>query len=157
MKRRGQSTTFRLSIAFGCLLIGLALGACSGDDDDTTGGSSGGNSGGESGAMSIGGSAVGGASGSVASGTAGDSPGAGGNNDTSAAGQATGGSSVGGSSVGGSSGTGSSGGGSAGNGFYLPCASLADCKAYGGGKICCSQGAMQFCTKQSACTGKILP
>jgi len=47
------------------------------------------------------------------------------------------------------------------NPMYLPCDSTADCSAYGGGKLCCetsSNGqAMRFCTKQSACSGKILP
>jgi hypothetical protein len=44
---------------------------------------------------------------------------------------------------------------------YLPCDSAADCKEYGGGKLCCevqtSSETMRFCTKQSACSGKILP
>jgi len=48
-------------------------------------------------------------------------------------------------------------GGGAGNGLYLPCASLADCKVFGGGKICCAMPGMQFCTKQSACSGNVLP
>lgn len=47
------------------------------------------------------------------------------------------------------------------NPMYLPCNSTADCSAYGGGKLCCevttSGQAMRFCTKQSACTGKVLP
>jgi hypothetical protein len=46
------------------------------------------------------------------------------------------------------------------NPMYLPCDSTADCSAYGGGKLCCettSNGqTMSFCTKQSACTGKVL-
>ncbi|HWA71140.1 MAG TPA: hypothetical protein VG937_02330 [Polyangiaceae bacterium] len=44
---------------------------------------------------------------------------------------------------------------------YLPCKSTADCGAYGGGKLCCevttSTNIMRFCTKQSACSGKVLP
>jgi hypothetical protein len=44
---------------------------------------------------------------------------------------------------------------------YLPCSSSADCSIYGGGKLCCevqSGGqAMRFCTKQSACSGTVLP
>ncbi|HWP09764.1 MAG TPA: hypothetical protein VNN72_28675 [Polyangiaceae bacterium] len=44
---------------------------------------------------------------------------------------------------------------------YLPCESAADCAKYGGGKLCCevqtSSDTMRFCTKQSACSGKILP
>jgi hypothetical protein len=47
------------------------------------------------------------------------------------------------------------------NPMYLPCESQADCDAYGGGKLCCEMGAgqnlMRFCTKQSACSGRILP
>ncbi|MFZ5890575.1 MAG: hypothetical protein ACOY0T_05850 [Myxococcota bacterium] len=47
------------------------------------------------------------------------------------------------------------------NSTYLPCDSGADCAAYGGGKSCCEQQAsgqtIRFCTKQSACTGKVLP
>jgi hypothetical protein len=45
--------------------------------------------------------------------------------------------------------------------MYLPCDSTADCSAYGGGKLCCETSSngqtMRFCTKQSACSGKILP
>jgi hypothetical protein len=44
---------------------------------------------------------------------------------------------------------------------YLPCESATDCEAYGGGKLCCEMGSgsnlMRFCTKQSACSGRILP
>ena len=44
---------------------------------------------------------------------------------------------------------------------YLPCEGAADCKKYGGGKLCCevqtSSDTMRFCTKQSACSGKVLP
>jgi hypothetical protein len=44
---------------------------------------------------------------------------------------------------------------------FLPCNSAADCAAYGGGKICCeemtSSQTMRFCTKQSACMGRVLP
>jgi hypothetical protein len=44
---------------------------------------------------------------------------------------------------------------------YLPCKSAADCATYGGGKLCCevttSTDVMHFCTKQSACSGKVLP
>ncbi|HEX6765140.1 MAG TPA: hypothetical protein VF103_06670 [Polyangiaceae bacterium] len=44
---------------------------------------------------------------------------------------------------------------------YLPCDSAADCSMYGGGKLCCEAGSgnqvMRFCTKQSACSGRILP
>ncbi len=47
------------------------------------------------------------------------------------------------------------------NPMYLPCDSTADCSAYGGGKLCCETSSngqtMRFCTKQSACSGKILP
>jgi len=150
MERPSQSGTRRLSIVGGCLLVGLALGACGGDDDSATGGS-----GGESGSLSIGGSGGSGASGAEPSGSAGESVsvgGAEGGSDASAAGQ-----SVGGSASGGASGGGISSGGSAGSGLFLPCASQADCKAFGGGKVCCSVPGMQFCTKPSACSGKTLP
>lgn len=44
---------------------------------------------------------------------------------------------------------------------YLPCETAADCDKYGGGKLCCevqtASDTMRFCTKQSACSGKILP
>jgi hypothetical protein len=47
------------------------------------------------------------------------------------------------------------------NPMYLPCESRADCADYGGGKICCEMGSgdtlMRFCTKQSACSGRVLP
>jgi hypothetical protein len=43
---------------------------------------------------------------------------------------------------------------------YLPCNSTADCSVYGGGKLCCevmtSSEPIRFCTKQSACSGKVL-
>jgi hypothetical protein len=63
---------------------------------------------------------------------------------------------VAGGASGGSSATGG-GSTSGGNGSYLHCASAADCKQYGGGKVCCEQGTMVFCTKPSACAGKTLP
>jgi hypothetical protein len=44
---------------------------------------------------------------------------------------------------------------------YLACESTADCSAFGGGKLCCEATAgdevMRFCTKRSACAGRILP
>jgi len=44
---------------------------------------------------------------------------------------------------------------------YLPCESAADCAKFGGGKLCCevqtSSDTMRFCTKQSGCSGKVLP
>jgi hypothetical protein len=44
---------------------------------------------------------------------------------------------------------------------YLACDSAADCAKYGGGKLCCevqtTSDTMRFCTKQSACSGKVLP
>jgi hypothetical protein len=78
--------------------------------------------------------------------------GAEGGSDASVAGR-----SGGGSASGGASGGGLSAGGSAGNGLYLPCASQADCKMFGGGKVCCAMPGMQFCTKPSGCSGKTLP
>jgi hypothetical protein len=47
--------------------------------------------------------------------------------------------------------------GSGGTALYLPCESEADCKEFGGGKVCCVAGAMHFCTKPSACSGETLP
>jgi hypothetical protein len=41
---------------------------------------------------------------------------------------------------------------------YVPCASQKDCDLRaGGGKVCCDEGGMRFCTKPSACGGKTLP
>jgi hypothetical protein len=44
---------------------------------------------------------------------------------------------------------------------YLSCNSTADCAAWGGGKLCCEESAgpetMRFCTKQAACSGRVLP
>jgi hypothetical protein len=40
---------------------------------------------------------------------------------------------------------------------YLPCDSVSDCEAFGGGKVCCELGEDRFCTKRSACTGEELP
>jgi hypothetical protein len=57
----------------------------------------------------------------------------------------------------GSSSGGSGGSGTAGTSFYLPCESAADCKMYGGGKVCCVAATMHFCTKPSACSGEVLP
>ena len=141
----------RLSIAV-VVLAGLAaaVGACGGDDDDASRGGPGGTSG----IVLVGGSG-GGNAGDTAS-SAGDTATSGEAGKPTIAGGAAGGEpAIGGGSTGGTSASGSSSGGN--NGLYLPCASQADCKQYGGGKICCSTSSMRFCTKQSACTGDVLP
>ncbi|HYO96685.1 MAG TPA: hypothetical protein VER33_19370 [Polyangiaceae bacterium] len=75
----------------------------------------------------------------------------------------TGGSASSGSTASGGSGLagGSGAGGSTTGTAYLPCDSQADCAAYGGGKVCCeattAAQVMRFCTKQSACSGQVLP
>ncbi len=125
--------------------IGLCLGACSGDDNETPSGDSGGS-------LNLSGvtSAAGSSTGAMTSGGSNDQrvpseAGAGGE-DATGAGSANGGSTPTGGSA-------SSGG----NGLYLHCESAADCQQYGGGKVCCEQGTMLFCTKPSACSGKTLP
>ena len=151
MKQRSQSRTYRQPSWCGCLLVGLMLGACSGDDESPESAA-----GGTSGSPSLGGALSNGASAGETSTSAGESAttsGAAGLGEEPAPGGAGGASAVGGSAVGG----GVNVGGGAGNGFYLPCASLADCKMYGGGKVCCADAGMQFCTKQSACSGNTLP
>ncbi|HJZ88199.1 MAG TPA: hypothetical protein VKN99_23655 [Polyangia bacterium] len=44
--------------------------------------------------------------------------------------------------------------------MWLPCNSTADCAQFGG-KVCCRESAggqtVQFCTKQSGCSGMVLP
>jgi hypothetical protein len=40
---------------------------------------------------------------------------------------------------------------------YLPCSKGSDCESFGGSKVCCEVGPQRFCTKQSACNGRILP
>jgi hypothetical protein len=122
------------------VLLTFSVAACGGDDDDTA--AAGGSAGTPN--LNLGGS---GGSGAQSSSTAGDtSTPADGGAATAGSSSANGGQPA----SGGSAGTG-------GNGLYLPCESAADCKKYGGGKICCATAAMHFCTKQSACTGKILP
>jgi hypothetical protein len=158
MKQRSQGRVYRQPSWCGCLLVGLMLGACSGDDDSTESAA-----GGSSGFPSLGGALSSGASAGEPSSSAGETStsagesattsGAAGLGEEPAPGGAGGGSAAGGSAVGG----GVNGGGGAGNGLYLPCASLADCKMYGGGKVCCADAGMQFCTKQSACSGNTLP
>jgi hypothetical protein len=43
------------------------------------------------------------------------------------------------------------------NAMYLACTKASDCDRYGGGRVCCDSGAMKYCTKPSACNGKVLP
>ena len=138
MGPKSRAKTYRRAFVGAVLAVALSLAACSGDDDDDT--SSAGSSGSLnlSGATSSGGSATGamtsgGSDGEVEPTTAGAE-------GVTVAGSASGGSSA-----------------SGGNGAYLHCASAADCKQYGGGKVCCEQGSMLFCTKPSACAGKTLP
>lgn len=44
---------------------------------------------------------------------------------------------------------------------FLPCNTGADCKKYGGGKVCCEVqtggSSMRFCTKQNGCSGQVIP
>jgi hypothetical protein len=44
---------------------------------------------------------------------------------------------------------------------FLECESGSDCAQYGGSKVCCKASSggqsMQFCTKQSGCSGTVLP
>ena len=46
-------------------------------------------------------------------------------------------------------------------GLFLECKGAADCGAFGGGKVCCQIASgsqtMQYCTKPSGCSGKVLP
>jgi hypothetical protein len=145
MGQRSRPNTYRRAVACVVLGIGLCLGACSGDDDEDASGA------GSSGSLNLSGATTdaGSSTGAMTSGGSNDEgvptvAGASGEN-ASVAGSANGGSSIGGSSA------------SGGNGSYLHCASAADCKQYGGGKVCCEQGTMLFCTKPSACAGKTLP
>jgi hypothetical protein len=143
-----RASTYQ-AVVCAVLSLGLALGGCSGDDDDE-------GSAGSSGSLNLSGATS--AAGAMTSGGSNEEPGPageGGENAAVAGGANDGGSnSSGGSSSGGSLTGGSS---SAGNGAYLHCASAADCKQYGGGKVCCQQGSMLFCTKPSACAGMTLP
>jgi hypothetical protein len=148
MARKNRPKTYQRAVVYAVLGVALCLSACSGDDDDDA--SSSGTSG-TSGSLNLSGatSEAGSSTGATTSGGSNDEgvptvAGASGEN-ASVAGSANGGSSIGGSSA------------SGGNGSYLHCASAADCKQYGGGKVCCEQGTMLFCTKPSACTGKTLP
>ena len=146
MGPRSRATIYRRAVACAVFAAGLGLGACGGDDDDDA---SGGGSSGSlnlSGTTSDAGSSTGAmtSGGSNAQGAAPTDAGAGGESAT-----------VAGSTNGGSASSGGSASG--GNTFYLPCASAADCKQFGGGKVCCDQGSMVFCTKPSACSGKTLP
>jgi hypothetical protein len=137
MARLHELKAHRMAIGVGVLLVGL-VGGCGGDDDDSSG------SGGSGGTLALAGSSTGAVSGS------------GGNDNQGAAMSAAGAAGQVDTSTGGSTG-GSTGNASAGSGLYLRCASQADCKVYGGGKVCCAAGSMQFCTKPSGCTGKTLP
>lgn len=44
---------------------------------------------------------------------------------------------------------------------YLPCNTGSDCAQFGGGKVCCEEKSgsttQRFCTKQSGCSGTIIP
>jgi hypothetical protein len=143
-----RANTYR-AVVCAVLSLGLALGGCSGDDDDDA------PSAGSSGSLNLSGatSAAGSSTGAMTSGGSNEEPGPAGEGGENAA--VAGGANDGGSnSSGGSSSGGSSSGG---NGAYLHCASAADCKQYGGGKVCCQQGSMLFCTKPSACAGMTLP
>jgi len=118
------------------LLLGISvLSACGASDEDPDGG-------GGSGGLSLGGAISGSAMG-VSSGTGAMSS-EGGESSSGEAGKP-------------SSNGGSVSGGSGGMTFFLPCESEADCKVYGGGKVCCDGGSMKFCTKPSACPGNTLP
>jgi hypothetical protein len=138
MTRRSTAHSPRLAVIQGALLVGLLLGACGGDDDASP------NPGG-SGGPSLAGVNAGGTStsGSSNDGATTSSGGAGGADDMATGGSVAG-SSTAGSNVGGSN-------------LYLPCESLADCKQFGGGKVCCVAGSMHFCTKPSGCSGDTLP
>jgi hypothetical protein len=137
MAARSRAKTYGQALG-AVFTLGLALSACGGDDDDAPAGSGGSLnlSGATAGDSSPAGALTSGGSGGQAAASA--DAGAGGESST-----------VAGSSSGGSS--------SGGTGSYLPCASAADCKQYGGGKVCCDQVIMVFCTKPSACSGKTLP
>ena len=145
MARRSKAQTHRLAITHGALLLGLMLGACGGDDaSSNSGGSSG--AGASTAGSPTAGSSTGAVTGSGASSNEGattSGAGAGGADDTATGGSVAG-NSLGGGNVGGSN-------------LYLRCESLADCKVYGGGKVCCVAGSMHFCTKPSACSGDTLP
>jgi|GEM_PF-4929541 len=139
--------TYQRAVVGAVLAVALGLGACGGDDDDDT------SPGGTSGSLNLSGGTndSGSSTGARTSGGADDTgvPAGAGGESIAVAGAATGGGS-GSSSIGGSSPSG-------GNGAYLHCAAAADCKQYGGGKVCCEQGTMLFCTKPSACAGNTLP
>jgi hypothetical protein len=145
MGPRSRTAIYRRAIVCAVFAAGLGLGACGGDDDDASGGGSSGTLN-LSGTTSDAGSSTGAitSGGSNAQGAAPADAGAGGEGVTMA-GSANGGSASSGGSA------------SGGNAFYLPCAAAADCKQFGGGKVCCDQGSMVFCTKPSACSGKTLP
>jgi len=119
------------------LFILVSVGACSSDDDDASGGGSSGSAGTPN--LALGGT---GGRGEPVSSSAGQSQRT---NDAGAGGETS-------PNTAGSSGT-SSGGST----FYLPCASASDCAQFGGGKVCCVQAGMHFCTKPSACSGDTLP
>lgn len=124
------------------LLLTFWAPACSGGDDDDSVGS-GGSAGTPNLALGGSGAQSSGSAGEMSTPVDGGAPSAG--SSSSSGGQPD-------TATGGTAGTSSGGAG-----LYLPCESAADCKKYGGGKICCATATMHFCTKQSACTGKILP
>jgi hypothetical protein len=132
----------RLFIAGSLVLAGVGLMACG--DSEPEPGSAGGGQPPVAGADDGGDASGGAAAGTTAAGGA-----------ARAGGTATGGTTVGGTTMTGA-GTGTGGSGSGGS-LYLPCESAADCEPYGGGKVCCVAGEMHFCTKPSACSGKMLP
>lgn len=133
--------TYRRAFVGAVLAVALGLAACGGGDDDDAAASAG-----SSGSLNLSGatSSGGSSTGATASG------GSDGEGVPTTAGAGAEGVTVAGSASGGTSASG-------GNGSYLHCASAADCKQYGGGKVCCEQGTMLFCTKPSACAGKTLP
>jgi hypothetical protein len=149
MRRRRLNAALRFSMVAAFLVgLGSAVGACSGDDDESGGGHGG--TGGIVLVVGSGGSSAGDAVTGAQAGEATTGAVAAGGNEPAIDGGSTSGGSSSGSSAGGNVSSG-------GNGYYLPCASLADCKQYGGSKICCSASGMRFCTKQSACSGDVLP
>jgi hypothetical protein len=139
-------------LLFGAGLGALALCAACGGDDAAPGANGGTNAGGSAG------SSMNEAGATDQPGGAGESTGGMSGGGSASGGTAmAGGSSSGGVTSGGMSAGGASVAGSGGNGLYLPCEAAADCKAFGGGKVCCAMGTMHFCTKPSGCSGDILP
>jgi hypothetical protein len=40
---------------------------------------------------------------------------------------------------------------------YLACTVGSDCDRFGGGKVCCNEAVMRYCTKPSGCSGTVIP